>query len=413
MKSRRLSPTVTELSGGLRLVHVHDRSTAAAIFGISVRAGSADESADAFGLAHFVEHTIFKGTLKRSSWHIINRMEAVGGELNAYTTKEMTVVYTIFPAGATSRAVELVADLAVNSQFPTRELDKEREVVVDEINSYLDSPSEAVYDDFEDLFYEGGLGHNILGTPESVGRLDSEACRGFLARHYRAGNMVAFYSGPVGAERVGRAVERYFAGLPQGRAEAGTQPSRVRGRFEHERCLPIHQSHVVLGAEVAGMESAGRYAAAMFANITGGPGMNSLLNVELRERRGLVYSVEASTTFFSGTGLLNVYYGCDAEDRERCLRLCRKVFGELADGIDARRLERARKQYLGQLALAGENRENRILGAARSTLFLGAPPSDAEVEEAIRAVSAADISAVAASMLDASVLSFIPESSHT
>ncbi len=410
MSKARVAPAVIPLGGGLRLVHIHNRQTGAAVFGAGIRAGSSDETTDCYGLAHFVEHTIFKGTRRRSSWHINNRMESVGGELNAFTTKESTVVYTVFPATETARAVELVADLTINSCFPARELDKEREVVVDEINSYLDSPSDAVFDDFEDLFFAGsGLGHNILGTPESVAGLGTAQCLGFLNRYYRAGNMVLFYSGPVASERVARLAERYFSALAGGGGDVRRGSVPVNERFDSVRCLPVHQSHVVAGARVPASGLHERYAAAMFANIVGGPGMNSLLNVELREHRGLVYSVEAGTTFFSDAGLLTVYFGCDPEDRGLCMRLCRGVFARLADGMTPVRLEKARKQYLGQFAIAGENNENRILAAARSTLFRGTPVSDAEVVEAVASVTTYDIAAVARAMLDASVLSFVPE----
>ena len=411
MRHSETNPTVLPLRGGLRLVHIHDRHTRAAIFGVSVRAGSRDESPDCYGLAHFVEHTIFKGTKRRSSWHIINRMESVGGELNAYTTKEATVIYSIFPAQAMTRAAELIADLVLNSRFPEKELEKERQVVLDEINSYLDSPADAVYDDFEDLLFAGTpLGHNILGTPESVAALTGADCRAFLDRHYHAPDMVAFYSGPASAERVAAAVERHFAGLPGEDAPKRDQSACLGARFNSERALPIHQSHVVAGCVVPADTYRQRYASSLLSNITGGPGMNSLLNVELRERRGLVYGVEAGTTFFGNTGLSTVYFGCDEEDRNLCLSLCRRVFTSIADGsaLTQLRLERARKQYLGQLAVAVENRENRILAAARATLFHGAPRTDAEVEADIRAVTRDDLATLAAQMLEASVLSFIP-----
>lgn len=395
----------------MRLVHMRHTSTSMAIFGITVHAGSADETPDNYGLAHFVEHTIFKGTSRRSSWHIINRMEAVGGELNAYTTKEATVVYTIFPSGEGARAIELVADLAINSRFPERELNKEREVVIDEINSYLDTPSEAVFDDFEDMYFAGtSLGHNILGNPESVAQLGSADCRDFLQCYYRRGNMVAFYSGPAGAEQVARMIGRYFSTLPAGNTQHAVAAISNPPKNVHiVKPLPIHQSHTVYGALV-GAEGIRRYAVGLFTNIIGGPGMNSLLNMELRERRGLVYSVDAGTTFFAPGALLTVYYGCDESDRALCASLCRRIFERLASSaLTPRQLERAKKQYSGQLAIARENRENNILGAARATLFYGHPTTEAEVYEAIGAVSNDDIRLLASQMLEGSSLSLIPE----
>ena len=406
-------PELLTLPSGIRLVHVHRRGAGAAIFGIAVRAGSADETDGRQGLAHLVEHTIFKGTGRRSSWHIINRMEAVGGELNAFTTKEETVVYTVFPAGNDARAIELVADLTLNSRFPERELDKEREVVLDEINSYYDQPAEALYDDFEDRAFAGSsLGHNILGTPESVRRLGSADCRDFLHRYYRTDNVVLFYSGSRSVAVVAGMAEKYFADMQGRGANAPRSDGSVPAvaRFEIFEPKPVHQAHVVLGARTTGLYSPERYAVALLTNLTGGIGMNSLLNVELRERRGLVYTVEASTAQFSGCGLMNVYFGCDADDLERCISLSRRVFERIAAGeLTARRLDAAKKQFLGQQAVAAENVENRIMALARAALFRGRiTPMEQELE-AFRAVSGNDIAELAARMANPSILAFVPE----
>lgn len=402
-------PTLTTLPGGLRLVHLHQRSAGSGIFGISVRAGSADEKQGKEGLAHFVEHTIFKGTQRRSSWHIINRMEAVGGELNAFTSKEETVVYSIFPSGNAPRAIELIADLAANSQFPAHELEKERDVVIDEINSYLDTPSEAIFDDFEEEAFKGcALSHNILGDADSVRKLTGADCREFLADNYRSGNIVAFYSGPQSQAHIESLVEKYFALLPQGDKNGTTNNSEVKYNvFDRTRRLDIHQAHVVLGTQTPGICDAGRHAVSLFANIIGGPGMNSLLNVELRERRGLVYSVEASTSVFTTCGLITVYFGCDAEDINRCRDICTRIFRNIADGkFTERHLAKAQKQYLGQLAVASENRENRIMAAARAASFRG-EISDLEMTtDAINSVSVNDIQALANKMAEASALVF-------
>ena len=191
MRKDSAAITYMTLPSGMRMVHMHARGASTAIAGVTARVGSRDDAHDAHGIAHMVEHNIFKGTQRRSSWHIINRMEAVGGELNAFTTKEETVVYSIYPAGNTARATELIADLVQNSRFPERELDKERQVIADEIDSYLDSPADAVYDDFDDLLFAGSpLGHNILGSKTDIAHIDSEQCRRYLHKHYTAQNMV-------------------------------------------------------------------------------------------------------------------------------------------------------------------------------------------------------------------------------
>ena len=280
----RLSPQAITTQCGMRLVHMHDRGAASGIFGIVVGAGSSDETSREEGLAHFVEHTIFKGTARRSSWHIINRMEAIGGELNAYTSKEETVVYSIFPGHNAARAVELIADLAANSQFPARELAKERQVVLDEIASYLDNPSEAVFDLFEEKLFAGTpLAHNILGSESTVANLGSDDCRSFLARNYTKANCVAFYSGPQGASTVASMLDRYFAILPDGKPVERHKICLPQApHFDTTQSQACHQAHVLAGICTPGMYSPERFAVALLANIAGGPGMNSLLNIELR-----------------------------------------------------------------------------------------------------------------------------------
>lgn len=413
----RLTPELIVTPCGLRLVHMHDRGAAAGIFGLAIGAGSAAETAATEGLAHFVEHTIFKGTERRSSWHIINRMESVGGELNAYTSKEETVVYSIFPGSGAARAIELIADLAMNSRFPDRELDKEREVVLDEIASYLDNPAEAIYDVFEEKLFAGTpLAHNILGTADTVRHLGSTDCRRFLDDHYTRSGCVAFYSGPQSAAAVARMTDRYFAGMRDHAADtAHSTAAACAPRFTDTDMYPCHQAHVLTGFRTPGKHSPRTYALALLSNIVGGPGMNSLLNLELRERRGLVYNVESSTTFFDNTGYLGIYFGCDPDDRQRCLGLCDTVFARIADGstLRGRFLDKARKQYLGQLAIASENRENSIVNAARATLFYGRPIPRDESVEAINAVTAADLATEAAAYATASTLAFVPSESTT
>ena len=405
-------PQLITLPNGLRLVYIHCTGAASGIFGITVGTGSANEQSGQFGLAHLVEHTIFKGTLRRRPWHIINRMEAVGGELNAFTTKEETTVYTIFPRGNANRAIELIADLAINSQFPAKELDKEREVVIDEINSYRDMPSEAIFDDFEDLVYTGTpLGHNILGSTDSVLRLGSEDCRRFLQKYYTARNSVLFYSGPQSLERTATMAAKHFEGLPAGDVDSTPLSSHFKTANNELPIEGLHQSHTVLGIEVDNIFGLGRYADGLFSNLIGGPGMNSLLNIELRERRGLVYTVESSITRFTTTGLLTVYFGCDPDDTRRCLDLCRSTALRLAETPSAQLeqlLTKAKRQWLGQLAIGSENRENRIMGAARAVLFTGQTVPDNISIERIKAVDAQQIKDRALRLTSPATLTYHP-----
>lgn len=402
---------VGRLSNGMMTVCATLKNSAVGICGVSVRAGSRDETPECYGLAHFVEHTIFKGTRRRSSSLIINRMEAVGGELNAFTSKDETVVYSAFPGGNLSRAVELIADLVLNSVFPDKELDKEREVVCDEISTYLDSPADAIADDFEDLLFAGTpLGHNILGDKKTLRRLHSADCRAFLDRWYRPDNMVLFYSGPRKPEAVNAVFEHYFGAMTGSAPDRGATVFEPRERFDIGRRLPSHQAHCMLGAATAGLDDPARYGVALLSNVLGGPGMNSLLNVDLRERLGLVYNVETAVTLFRELGLFTVYLGCDPDDAARCCDIVRRRIADVAEGyLDRRRLEPAKKQYLGQLVVASENRENSILAAARSLLMRHRVIDPAETVEAIKALTPDDLSLAAKSLSDGlSTLIFSP-----
>lgn len=385
------------LTGGLRIVYHRVERASVDYFGVVVNAGSRDDPDDAFGLAHFVEHTLFKGTVRRRSWHIINRMEAVGGELNAFTTKESTTVYTIAPAGNLRRSVDLIADLTINSSFPEIEIEKERDVVIDEINSYLDIPAEAVFDDFEDLLFQGSsLGHNILGDARAIERIGSAKCRDYLRRLYVGANMVVFYSGSESAESVCRMVEREFRDLPKSAVSVVRSSPGEVGRFAEQRSLGIHQSHNVVGTRVFDMFDPRRFALSVLTNILGGPGMNSLLNVELRERRGLVYSVDSNVSLLTDTGIFSIYFGCDHDDSVRCQKIVARTIDRLAsEPLSPRRLAASLRQYVGQMAVAAENRENMIMSLARQALYRGGLIPRSEVMERIVALTADELRDVA------------------
>lgn len=338
--------------------------------GVAIMAGSRDESDGEHGLAHFVEHTIFKGTRKRRSHHVINRMETVGGELNAYTTKEETFVYTVAPSHNTARAIELIADLVVNCSFPKNELDKEREVVADEISSYLDAPDAAVYDDFEDKIFAGSsLGHNILGTRRSVARLDREACRRWVDRFYKTGRMVFFYTGPATERQVFSLARKYLENIPAGEvADVRTAPVKVEP-FDSSRVIKSHQAHTIMGARLDGLDRRYYDALALVNNILGGPGMNSRFNVSLRERRGLVYTVDSSIAHYCDNVLWSVYFGCDNEHTDLCKQLISEAVEQMADRpITPRALNMARRQLLGQMTLSRATVENTALALGRCTL---------------------------------------------
>jgi len=366
-----------------------------------VNVGSRDEVDDEFGLAHFIEHTIFKGTSGLRANSIINRMESIGGELNAYTTKEETAIYSIFPSGGLKRAVSLIGDIVVNSIFPEQELDRERDVVLDELESYLDSPSDAVFDDYDELFFSGNrLAHNILGTYKTVKSFDTETCRSFLHRYYTASNMIFFYMGSEKPQHIGKLLEKSFSGIPQDKAPLLREKPVSPETFSITRSLSNHQSHTVVGAMTGGLYASERYPLALLTNILGGPGMNSRLNVALRERRGLVYMVDATNTVYTDCGLFTVYFGCDHEDVSRCLKLVRAELMRMADTrLSERQLDAYKRQYIGQMTVSRENNEQCALSMARAFLYHHNVLSFKRVADKIREISAEQIRNMAASII--------------
>lgn len=377
------------LANGLRLV-ARRGDTYVEHCGIIVDAGSRDEVSGKEGLAHFVEHTIFKGTANHRASYVRDRMELVGGELNAYTTKEETVIYSTFPAGNLRRALALIAEMVSGSIFPEVELAREKLVVGEEIDTYLDTPSDAVFDDFEDLIYAGSpLAHNILGTRESLSRFVSADCRGWLEERFTPGRMVLFYSGPMDADKVFRIAERYFGEFSREDRPLARVVPVVSPVFDKiDDSVGSYQAHTVLGARVPGMLDTARGEVALLANILGGPGMNSLLNIALRERHGLVYTIDASASLMSDNGLFTIYFGCDPSDIRHCLRIIDRVVGSLAgDMIAIRRLDAAKRQFIGQLTVASTNSEQLAISMGRSVLYRGRAIALEETIESIMAVT--------------------------
>lgn len=396
------------LGNGLRLVHVH-RKSPVAWCGLAVNAGSRDEIAGQYGLAHFVEHTIFKGTKRRSSTRINNRMEQVGGELNAYTTKESTMLYCIFPVEHLERAVELIADLVENSVFPEHELVTELDVVLEEVASYRDSPSEAVYDDFEDMLLAGSqLGHNILGEEKDLRLLTSGHCLDWLKRLYVPSNMVFFSLGSTPAERVFRLAEKYFGILSHAKRGIKRKAPAVLEPQRKVVDLGLHQSHTIVGARVPGMFDDRRFSFALLNNILGGPGMNSLLNVSLREKRGLVYTVESSLVSFADCGMIQIYLGCEHEKLKKALRLIDNTIDSLAQTpMSDRRLDAYKRQYSGQLLIASDNAEFTAMGAGRGLLYYNRVSTLHDNIDCILSVTPAQLQQAAQQLtIDHSVLTF-------
>ena len=393
------------LPNGLRLVHLMTTNRVAWC-GLAINAGSRDETCGQYGLAHFVEHTIFKGTKHRRAWHILNRMERVGGELNAYTTKEGTMLYSVFPHEHLDRAIDLLADLVQWSVFPKDELDRERDVVLEEAASYRDTPADAVYDDFEDLLFEGSeLGHNILGRKEDLEQLTQEDCMHYLKTLYVPTNMAFFSVGPEKPERVFRIAERCFGSMNHVMAPRHRITPLESDPFRKVMQIGTHQAHTIVGARLPDMNHPLRFALMLLNNILGGPGMNSLLNVELRERRGYVYTVESTLTLLSDCGWIEIYLGCDPDDVRSSLRVIERITTRLGEQqMSARRLDAYKKQYCGQLKVAADSTEFMAMRAGRGLLYHGAMATVDDTIARIQAVTADEI-AQAAAYLNANRLS--------
>ena len=369
----------------MRVLHLPSTSQVA-YCGIAVHAGSRHETAQQQGLAHFCEHLAFKGTQRRTATQIINAIEGLGGELNAFTNKEDTVYYCAIEQRHLRRALDVLQDIVFHSQYPEPEVEKEREVVCDEIESYEDTPAELIYDDFENILFEGHpLGHNILGTSEQVRSYTSADARCFRQKWYRPENCILFISGG-GWKVEGGGWKENTPASDKSPSTLHLPPSTII------RNRGTHQAHVMVGTRAYAAGDERRWALYLLNNILGGPALNSRLSMALRERNALVYTVDSSMVSYSDTGLWGIYFGCDPNDTKRCLRLVRKELDRLMDRpLSESQLRAAKRQLQGQLAIAAENREQTVLDCARTFLHTGKIRTVGDVMAHIATLSAADL----------------------
>ena len=412
------------LDNGLRIIHLPSDSKVV-YCGYQINAGTRNEEPGEEGLAHFCEHVTFKGTERRKAWHILNCLESVGGDLNAYTNKEGTVYYSAILKEHIARAVDLLTDIVFHSVYPQAEIDKEVEVICDEIESYNDSPAELIYDEFENIIFKGSpLGHNILGTAEQVRSFKTEDALRFTRKLYRPDNAIFFAYGDIDFKKLVKLLKTLnmehgtlnfmnskTSETPTAEMEAGDAnhkvqsskfkvPSKVEGQTIVMQ-KNTHQAHVMIGTRAYDVNDSRRMPLYLLNNMLGGPGMNAKLNLALREHNGLVYTVESTMAAYGDTGVWSIYFGCDEHDVKRCLRLVRKELDKfMQKPLSEAQLKAAKKQIKGQVGVACDNRENFALDFGKSFLHYGWEKNVDRLYEQVDEITVEQILAVAQELFD-------------
>jgi predicted Zn-dependent peptidase len=380
---------VHTLPNGIRLLYKNYPSTITHCCFV-VNAGSRDEPENKEGIAHFIEHLLFKETTRRSTNQILNRLELVGADLNAYTTKEYTCVHASFLKQHLERAVDLFEDILFHSTFPDEEIEKERGVILDEIASYLDQPEEAIQDDFEELMFKGhALGNNILGTPETVKAFDKSDIHNFIASNYNTAEMVFAVLGDYDFKKLIKLCEKYLGVVNSNYyTKSRIKPNLINytKSIVHK---PISQTHCMIGNQAYSSSHPYKSGLLLVNNLLGGMGMSSRLNLEIREKHGIAYTIESNYTPFTDTGIFSIYFGTDAEKAEKAMRLVQKELKKLRDNkLGTLQLHQAKQKFIGQIALAEENRMGLIISMAKSLLDFNGIDSLEQVFEKINAVTA-------------------------
>nr|MBQ5604143.1 insulinase family protein [Bacteroidales bacterium] len=402
---------VLQFSNGIRAI-LHPAAGEVCCCGFAIKAGTRDELPHEQGIAHFTEHMLFKGTTHRKAWQILDRMGAVGGEINAYTTKEEIFLYAICLKKDYGRALELMCDMLFHSTFPQHEIESEREVVLDEINVYEDSPAELIYDDFEKLLYPGQtFGYNILGDVDCLRAMKTADFQHFMQRCFTTDRIVFFSMSSMPEKQQLRLLDKYLKEIPDtSAASVLSEREQVKMQVAVRESInrQTHQAHVLYGNAAYHLYSEQRLPLFFLNNILGGPGMNSLLNNALREKRGLVYTVESVVNAYSDSGLFSIYFGCDHKDVQRCLSIVDKELKRLREmPLTEARLRAAKKQLQGQLAIASENKESQALSMGKSLLYFDYFESVEKVLNQIEALSAKQLQEVAKEVFHPDTMSLL------
>ena len=389
-----------QLKNGIRLAHIPVESEIA-YCGMMIHTGTRDEEKNEHGMAHFIEHMLFKGTKKRKPFHILSRMEDVGGEINAYTTKEETCIYASCLKTDYSRAIELISDVMIHSTFPEKEMDREKEVIIDEINSYKDSPGELIFDDFEELIFpDHPIGRNILGSPESVKAFTRQQIHDFIGKNYNTDEMVFCSVGNIKFSQLIKYFEKYFSEIPSN----FRKKKRVQGLEYHpvnkEVKMDTWQTHYLLGTTAYNALDDRRVGLYLLNNILGGQGLNSRLNMSLREKNGYAYNIESSYNPYFDTGVLSIYFGTDGNNLSKSIRIANNELRKLrSTKLGIVQLHKAQRQMIGQLARGRENHESLMFSLGKSILLFNQYESTEETNRKIEAVSAEELMEVANEML--------------
>lgn len=380
------------LENGIRMVHYPVKGIIAHC-GIIINAGSRDEKPEEHGMAHFIEHMLFKGTTRRKAYHVLSYLEDVGGELNAYTTKEETAVYATVLKNHYSRAVELISDIILNPAFPEKEIEKEKEVVIEEISSYLDNPAELIFDEFDEVvFSPASIGRGILGTPSSVKSFNSKAIRRFIASNYDTSQMVFCSVGDITPKEADRLFRKYFDMMPYNKASGRKAFSNGYKPTSISRSHDTNQAHCITGNLAYSLHDVRRIVMYLLNNILGGQGLNSRLNMSLREKRGYAYHVESSYHPYVDTGLFSIYFGTDERNIDKSFAIAGSEMNKLmAVRLGPVQLSRAKNQIKGYLARSYENHEHLMLSMGKSLLVFGKIERAEAIYRKIEAVTASQI----------------------
>lgn len=401
------------LTNGIRIIHKPTLSEVAHC-GFIINTGSRDESLPESGITHFIEHAIFKGTKKRKAYHVLNRIDNVGGEINAYTTKENTSIYASFTKNHFERALELLTDILFSSTYPEAELEKEKEVIIDEINSYQDSPYEQIYDDFEDqIFKNHPLGMNILGTEKSVKSINRDKILAFIKDNYLTNEIVFSVVGNIDFKRIQKLCEKHLNPIPE---KSNTLKRKVFSNYTPEQISfekEVYQTHCILGNIAYDAHHKNKSGFILLNNILGGPAMNSRLNMGIREKYGYTYNIESAYTIFSDTGLFYIYLGTDQKHIAKCLKLVKRELKLLKDKkISTSQLHKAKQQIIGQITLSEENNCNVMLGMGKSLLLYDKVEGLKETYDRINALTEQELQDIANEIFDEKQMSsliFLPK----